>query len=209
MRAVRPPPCLLRIGSSLQSGTAPAGELRCKCKVNERFSPLLEYVLDDDVDRYLPFRVRNPAWPDVAITWRMLLTHTWSLNEEDDERVGRTDVLGKDPRDTLADVMTQHFCARSASWWPQHSDGSPAPSVSIAIMAIRLPGFALQRVVGEPLDRYVHLTASRLGVGYADFAQLMSMLVNKGTLSGKRALAPASVRLMLCSRPEKARCGIF
>lgn len=119
MRAVRPPPCLLRIGSSLQSGTAPAGELRCKCKVNERFSPLLEYVLDDDVDRYLPFRVRNPAWPDVAITWRMLLTHTSSLNEEDDERVGRTDVLGKDPRDTLADVMTQHFCARSASWWPQ------------------------------------------------------------------------------------------
>jgi len=37
--------------------------------------------LDDDINRYVPFMVRNPKWPDVPITWRMLLTHTSSIND--------------------------------------------------------------------------------------------------------------------------------
>ena len=36
--------------------------------------------LDEDIGRYLPFPVRNPGWPDVPITARMLLTHTSSLS---------------------------------------------------------------------------------------------------------------------------------
>lgn len=35
--------------------------------------------LDEDINRYLPFSVRNPAFPDVAITSRMLLTYTSSI----------------------------------------------------------------------------------------------------------------------------------
>ena len=53
--------------------------------------------LDDDISSYAGFTVRNPAWPDVAITWRMLLTHTSSLNEEDDERLNSTLAYGADP----------------------------------------------------------------------------------------------------------------
>ena len=37
--------------------------------------------LDADVDRYLPFDVRNPAFPDREITARMLLTHTSSIRD--------------------------------------------------------------------------------------------------------------------------------
>jgi CubicO group peptidase (beta-lactamase class C family) len=35
--------------------------------------------LDEDISQYLPFRVRNPMFPDHKITVRMLLTHTSSL----------------------------------------------------------------------------------------------------------------------------------
>jgi CubicO group peptidase (beta-lactamase class C family) len=35
--------------------------------------------LDDDVNEYLPFNVRNPQYPDVPITFRMLLAHRSSL----------------------------------------------------------------------------------------------------------------------------------
>ena len=35
--------------------------------------------LDADINVYLPFKVRNPAWPDTPITARMLLSHTSSL----------------------------------------------------------------------------------------------------------------------------------
>ncbi|MFZ6645086.1 serine hydrolase domain-containing protein [Undibacterium sp. TJN25] len=38
--------------------------------------------LDADISRYLGFNVRNPYFPDTAITTRMLLSHTSSLRDE-------------------------------------------------------------------------------------------------------------------------------
>jgi len=38
------------------------------------------FSLDDDVDTYLSFPLRNPHFPDEPITFRMLLSHTASLN---------------------------------------------------------------------------------------------------------------------------------
>lgn len=38
--------------------------------------------LDADISRYLGFRLRNPHFPEVAITARMLLTHTSSLRDD-------------------------------------------------------------------------------------------------------------------------------
>ena len=40
--------------------------------------------LDRDISRYLPFTVRNPAFPNKAITARMLLSHTSSLSPKAD-----------------------------------------------------------------------------------------------------------------------------
>jgi CubicO group peptidase (beta-lactamase class C family) len=40
-----------------------------------------EFGLDDDVNNYLPFNVRNPYFPDSVITFRMLMTHTSSIND--------------------------------------------------------------------------------------------------------------------------------
>lgn len=37
------------------------------------------FGLDDDVNRYLPFAVRNPKHPNAPITFRQLLTHTSSI----------------------------------------------------------------------------------------------------------------------------------
>ena len=38
--------------------------------------------LDDDVSKWLPFDLKNPNYPDVNITFRMLLAHQSSLNED-------------------------------------------------------------------------------------------------------------------------------
>ena len=38
--------------------------------------------LDDDVNQYLDFNVRNPKYPDVPITIRMLLDHRSSINDK-------------------------------------------------------------------------------------------------------------------------------
>jgi len=39
------------------------------------------FDLDDDIDRYLPFRVRNPSHPAVPITVRQLLNHRSSIKD--------------------------------------------------------------------------------------------------------------------------------
>ncbi|UCF50605.1 MAG: serine hydrolase [Thermoplasmatales archaeon] len=40
------------------------------------------FDLDEDVNNYLPFSLRNPNFPDIPITFRMLLSHSSSLNYE-------------------------------------------------------------------------------------------------------------------------------
>lgn len=42
-----------------------------------------KFDLEDDIDQYLPFEVRNPNFPDVPITFRMLLSHTSSIKDSD------------------------------------------------------------------------------------------------------------------------------
>ncbi|MHA2297840.1 MAG: serine hydrolase [Candidatus Hodarchaeales archaeon] len=42
------------------------------------------FDLDDDVNEYLPFSLRNPNYPDTPITFRMLLSHTSSINGSQD-----------------------------------------------------------------------------------------------------------------------------
>ena len=38
------------------------------------------FDLDDDVNEYLPYNLRNPKYPDIPITFRMLLAHQSSLS---------------------------------------------------------------------------------------------------------------------------------
>ncbi len=40
-----------------------------------------KFQLDDDVNKYLPFPVRNPHFPDEPITFRQLLTHKSSIKD--------------------------------------------------------------------------------------------------------------------------------
>lgn len=55
-----------------------------KCVIATALMQLYEkgyFDLDDDVNKYLPFDLRNPYHPDVNITIRMLLSHEASLND--------------------------------------------------------------------------------------------------------------------------------
>ena len=39
------------------------------------------FDLDDDVSEYLPFELKNPRYPDINITYRMILSHQAGLND--------------------------------------------------------------------------------------------------------------------------------
>jgi len=43
------------------------------------------FNLDDDINNYLSFQVRHPIYPDIPITFRMLLSHLSGLSEDPEE----------------------------------------------------------------------------------------------------------------------------
>ena len=143
--------------------------------------------LDDDIDANLAIVVRNPAWPDVPITWRMLLTHTSSLgDDESDTLVSGSIVYGRDPSESLEQFVRDTFSPTGA----HHHDGlfragKPGTERIYSNLAFDTVALAVQRIVGESFDRYVGRAifkplgmldssyalagrpADRFGVGYA------------------------------------------
>ena len=142
--------------------------------------------LDDDIDASLPIVVRNPAWPEIPITWRMLLTHTASLDDESDDLMSFSLFYGRDPSESLEDFVRGVLTPAGA----HHREGlfragKPGTERIYNNLAFDLVALAVQRLVGESFDRYVDTAilrplgmtdssyflagrpTDRLGVGYA------------------------------------------
>ena len=94
--------------------------------------------LDADVSRWLGWRVRNPAFPDVPITLRMLLSHTGSVRDHDDNYAIP---LGATLQRVLADP---------AAWDPQHAPG--AGYFAYSNLNFPIVGAIVERATGERFD---------------------------------------------------------
>jgi len=220
--------------------------------------------LDDDINKYVSFPVRNPRWPDIPITFRMLLTHTSSIGDIDQATNDVTYVYGKDDPETFDDYMKNRFEVNGRYYAPNlYRIGKPASERIYSNDGIALAALALENIAHETFASYVQkaifaplkmndtgyflapLPVDRLSVGYVtertpdgtfsqvlqrtflehkppsgtvsdnqisyapypvgriyttatDFARLMMMFQNHGTLDGVKILSPSSIDLM-CS----------
>ena len=94
--------------------------------------------LDSDVSAYLGWPLRNPAFPDRPITLRMLLSHTGSVREHDDDYVIP---LGGSLREVMKDPL---------NWDPQRGPGDNY--FSYANLNFPIVGSIVERVTGERFD---------------------------------------------------------
>ena len=222
-----------------------------------------KFSLDDDINPHLPFRVRNPHWPDTPITWRMLLTHTSSIDEVDLATYDSLYIYGKDDPQTFEDFMKERFEARGIYKGQNlYRIGKPGTERMYSNEGIALAALAVENIVHQSFATYVRneifaplrmretsyylapLPVDRLSVGYVverephggfsyllqrmflehkppsgsvsdnqvsfaeypagriyttatDYARLMMMLMNRGTLDGVRILNQSSVDLMI------------
>jgi CubicO group peptidase (beta-lactamase class C family) len=92
--------------------------------------------LDEDIGRSLGFPLRNPHFPAIPITMRMLLTHTSSL---------RDDAGYSWPDGALKDRMG------APSMWSR--DHAPGTYFSYANLPWGVAGTVMERVTGERFDR--------------------------------------------------------
>jgi CubicO group peptidase (beta-lactamase class C family) len=102
--------------------------------------------LDADVSGYLGYRLRNPHFPDTAITLRMLLSHTSSLR--DDAGYYWEDRLKVDLREVLTPGGRLYG---SGAMWSEKA--RPGGYFSYANLPWGVIGSIMEAVTGERFDR--------------------------------------------------------
>jgi CubicO group peptidase (beta-lactamase class C family) len=97
--------------------------------------------LTSDVSRWLGWPLRNPNFPDRPITLSMLLSHTSSVREHDDDYVIP---LGGSLQQVMADPK---------NWDAQHPPGAYFAYVNLNYPII---GSIMEKVTGERFDLWMH-----------------------------------------------------
>ena len=98
--------------------------------------------LDADVSRYLGWPLRNPAFPDRPVSLAMLLSHTGSVRDHDDQYAIP---LGGSLRTVMADPD---------SWDKAH--GPRQGYFTYANLNFPIIASIVERVTGERFDRWMH-----------------------------------------------------
>ncbi len=111
--------------------------------------------LDADINGILPWPVRHPGYPDEPITWRMLLSHTSSV-QDDQSAYDSSYVYGSEHPLPLAGFMAQLF-SPGGSYRGANTFRSTRPGTAFEYsnFGITLAAYGVELVVGQPFYDYV------------------------------------------------------
>jgi CubicO group peptidase (beta-lactamase class C family) len=110
--------------------------------------------LDEDINRYLPFRVVNPHRPGAVITLRHLATHTSGITDRW-AVYSRTYHYGGDAPEPLGPFLTQYFTPGGTHYDKENFLAAvPGQRREYSNIGAALAGYIVERAVGEPLNRY-------------------------------------------------------
>lgn len=102
--------------------------------------------LDEDVSQYLGFKLRNPAYPKTPITTRMLLSHTSSLRDGDEE-------YSLPPQYSLQSMFRPGWKFYNEG---NHfgKEGAPGQYFVYTNLNYGVLGSIIERVTGQRFDKY-------------------------------------------------------
>jgi CubicO group peptidase (beta-lactamase class C family) len=114
------------------------------------------FNLDDDVNEYLPFNLRNPNYPDIPITIRMILSHRSSLADDNlywlclSYLPGDPDVQGF-PYPWLEEYLTPGGSAYSSSTW---STDKPGEKYNYANIGFSIVAYLVEILSHQDFNEY-------------------------------------------------------
>lgn len=115
-----------------------------------------KFNLTDDVNRYLPFEMRNPHHPDIPITIEMILSHRSSLADDNlywlclSYLPGDPDVPSY-PDPWLKEYLTPNGSAYSSSTW---SNAKPGEQYYYANVGFSLIGYLVEILSNQDFNEY-------------------------------------------------------
>ena len=94
--------------------------------------------LDDDISDLIGFKVRNPKYPDVVITFRLVLSHQSSIN--DSQGYFTLDAINP---------------SKNPDWAKCYNDYEPGSGYMYCNLNYNMIGAIIERLSGERFDQYV------------------------------------------------------
>lgn len=118
-----------------------------------------EFELDDPINDYLPFPVINPFYPNTPITFRMLLSHTSSVNRGLHLVNGSLQVLSQFPQGTapaLGSFLQSYFVPGGSFYIDSISYHRFQPGTQFVYSnyAFGLLGYLVEQISGMPFHEY-------------------------------------------------------
>ncbi len=108
------------------------------------------FKLDDDVNKYLPFSLRNPNFPDTPITIRMLLSHQSSL--QDTPTMFLHFLITTYPYEWLKEYLTPGGCIYDPNVW--NSKYAPGEHFSYSNIGYEVLGYIFEIISNQTLEEY-------------------------------------------------------
>jgi CubicO group peptidase (beta-lactamase class C family) len=110
--------------------------------------------LDDDVDDRLPFKLRNPSFLDVPITYRMLLTHMSSISES---YVQLFALIGPGDSTVPMKDFLESFLVDGGKYYHPEVFRTTKPGTEYAYSQVGATavGYLVELISGTPFDAYV------------------------------------------------------
>jgi CubicO group peptidase (beta-lactamase class C family) len=110
--------------------------------------------LDDDINQYLPFTVKNPNFPNDKITLRMLLTHTASISDDPVELLDLS-CYGTDCTMSLEQYLREVLLSTGKYFSPEiFLNKKPGTTNEYSNVGSALVGYLVERVAKTPFDVY-------------------------------------------------------
>lgn len=145
------------------------------------------FELDEDINNFLPFSIRNPNYPDTPITFRMLLSHTSSINGSQDnyylstlqDMYRKLGYMGDNETYPLYPNLLKEYFLTNGSIYSENVWINEIPgSSSIGCYAnpgFDLLGYIIERITNNTLEQYlsdnifIPLEMNNSGFNYSSF----------------------------------------
>lgn len=114
-----------------------------------------KFSLRDDINRYLPFSVRNPAFPDEPITFEMLLQHRSSIRDNPRFYAPLWSGGRGDSPIALGDYLREYLSAEGKDFSKDNFvERAPGSRYTYCNTCFALIGYLAERISGKPFAAY-------------------------------------------------------